>query len=574
MTVVLAPDSLVGTLPDLVLDAIAGQIADDLRDHGAGHCVRIDSIRRGDAAQLVEVLRDRLPNDLADVHVLVDHPEEVDGKLSIPAERAVELRNRKERQLVLMVPVGSGSAASSLDNSFARIDVTRLLGAAAELLVDTIADADLQAGVRQVARELGRSRPVEAWARYVAAVVGEPSWSTAGLALWMVGLVPDAGGPELLGRLSRNAVCARAISRPSRAVASVGDRLIVAKLQEGSARENIARYLSGPDIDLSDPPAWAAPLAEAPHELTFDRWPLTDRVPVPVSSVRVDPFLKEDGTLRTGTRLGQDNAGDLPYVETGPDQPGTVTVVWRTDPPKTEAIDRWLLEAVPPADLRDPDTEPVARQTVKGDKRRGTVRLDLAEEDLAECALLVIRLTAIDKDGQPLLLINGAEAVEESQQFGVRWEAIPAGGPIRRASTPSLAQARLDAALEGQDDLREDAPSWNGGAFSLRLGGRRTALLALSPTLISLQDKSLQGRGRAIAWEADGQTRRGARPGCPRTGAGHPAARVRRTPPQAVRPTRRTPPALRGGDARLGRRTARGGARVLPGLPAGARPGR
>src|SRR6185436_1184950 len=154
----------------------------------------------------------------------------------------------------------------------------------------------------------------------------------------------------------------------------------------------------------------AAPLAEEPHELTFDRWPLTDRVPVPVSSVRVDPFLKEDGTLRTGTRLGQDNAGDLPYVETGPDQPGTVTVVWRTDPPKTEAIDRWLLEALPPADLRDPDTEPVARQTVTGDKRRGTVRLDFAEEDLAEGALLVIRLTAIDKDGQPLLLINGAEA--------------------------------------------------------------------------------------------------------------------------------------------------------------------
>ena len=68
----------------------------------------------------------------ADVHVLVDHAGEADGKLSIPAERAVELRNRKERQLVLMVPVGSGSAASSLDNSFARIDVTLLLAAAAE----------------------------------------------------------------------------------------------------------------------------------------------------------------------------------------------------------------------------------------------------------------------------------------------------------------------------------------------------------------------------------------------------------------------------------------------------------
>ncbi|HEY0812745.1 MAG TPA: DUF87 domain-containing protein [Pseudonocardia sp.] len=505
MSDLLEPDSIAAALPDVVLVAIADQVAEALRDHGAGHCVRVDSIRRGDAAQLVEVLRDRLPSESADVHVLVDHAGEADGKLSIPAERAVELRNRKERQLVLMVPVGSGSAASSLDNSFARIDVTLLLAAAAERLVTTIADADLQAGVRQMARELGRTRPVEAWARYVAAVVGDPTWSTAGLTLWVVGLVPDAGGPELLGRMSRNAVCARAISRPSRAVASVADRLTVAQLQEGSARDRIAHYLSRPDVDLSDPPAWAAPLAAPPHEMTFDTWPLAEPETVPVDSVRVDPFLKEDGTLRAGTRLNQENAGDLPYVETGPDQPGTVTVVWRTDPPKTERINRWLLEALPPADLRDPDTEPVARQTVKGEKRRATVRLDFAEEDLAEGALLVVRLTAIGADGQPLQLRNGTQAVEESQQFGVRWEQDPVGGPIRRASTPSLAQARLDAALEGQDDLREDAPSWNGGAFSLRLGGRRSALLALSPALISLQDKSLQGRGRAIAWEADGR---------------------------------------------------------------------
>ena len=130
---------------------------------------------------------------------------------------------------------------------------------------------------------------------------------------------------------------ARAISRPSRAVASVADRLTVAELQEGSARDRIARYLSRPDVDLSDPPAWAAPLAAPPHELTFDTWPLAEPETGTGHSVRVDPFLKEDGTLRAGTRLNQENAGDLPYVETGPDQPGTVTVVWRTDPPKTES---------------------------------------------------------------------------------------------------------------------------------------------------------------------------------------------------------------------------------------------
>lgn len=490
------------TLPDLVLGSIAEQIAAALDGRDTGHCVRIDSIRRADAALLVEALRDRLPYGAADVHVLVDRRGEADGKLSVPAERAVELRNRKERPLVLMVPVGSGSAASSLDNSFARIDVTRLLATAADALVESIGDAEVQAGIRQVARELGRNRPVEAWARFVAAVAADPSWDTAGSALSTVGLVPDLGGPDLVGRLSRNAACVRAVARPGRAVASIADRLTAAALEEGESRDRIARFLTRSDVDLSDVPAWAALL---PRDMTFDAWPLVERRPVELGSVRLETFLKDDGSLRTGTRLSQDNPGDLPYVETGPDTPGTVTVIWRTDPSKTDAVDRWLLEALPPTDLRDPDAAPVARQTVKGDKRRATVRIEIAEEDVADAALLVVRLTALDAEGQPVLLRNGADAVDESQQFAVRWEETPVGGTVRRASAPSLAQARLEAAVEGQDDLREESPIWDGGAFSLRMGSRRTTMLALSPALVSLQDKLLQARGRAVAWEADGR---------------------------------------------------------------------
>ncbi|MDN5852062.1 MAG: DUF87 domain-containing protein, partial [Actinomycetia bacterium] len=490
------------TLPGLVLESIAAQIATELEGSDAGHCVRIDSIRRADAALLVEAVRDRLTYGAADVHVLVDRSGDADGKLSVPAERAVELRNRKERPLVLMVPVGSGSAASSLDNSFARIDVTRLLATAAATLVESIADAEIRAAVGQVARELGRNRPVEAWARYVATVAADPTWEMVGAALWMVGLVPDLSGPELVGRLPRNAACVRAIARPARAVASVADRLTSAELDEGETRNRIARFLTGPDVDLSDASAWTAML---PRDLTFDAWPLAGRTRVEITSLRLDTFLKDDGTLRTGTRLNQDNPGDLPYIETGPDASGTVTVVWRTDPPKTDAVDRWLLEALPPADLRDPDSAPVARQTVKGDKRRATVRIEIAEEDVADSALLVVRLTAIDADGQPVLLRSGADAVDETQQFAVRWEEDPLPGTTRRASAPSLAQARLQAALEGQDDLREESPTWDGGAFSVRLGSRRTTLLALSPALVSLQDKLLQARGRAVAWEADGR---------------------------------------------------------------------
>ncbi|MFE7202373.1 helicase HerA domain-containing protein [Pseudonocardia alni] len=496
-------------LPELIIETLAAQIVDAIEGHGAGHCVRIDSIRQADAEALVRTVRSKLaaPAD-ADVHVLAGEDRPADGDLAVPAERAVELRNRKERPLILMVPIGSGSSASSLDNSFARIDVAGLLTETGENLVADIGDPEVQDAVRRVGRELGRDRPVEAWARYVATVLDDPRWETAGGALWMVGLVPDLGGESLVERLSRNARCVKAISRPLRAVASVPDRLSGAGVPEGAVRDRITAFLTAPDVDLSDAVSWAGDLGDPDRAdaLTFEHWPHGQALYVPVTSLQVTPFLKEDGALRAGTRLLQDSPGELPYLELGEDSPASVTLAWKTDPATTTAIDRWLLEALPPEDLRDEDTEPFAKQTVKGDKRRGTVRVDLAEEDLAAAALLVVRLTALDETGQPVALAGGVDAVEESQQFAVRWEAeaaTPSAG--RRASAPSMAQARLDAALDGQDDLATDAPAWDGGTFSVRLGGRRTVRLSLSPALTALQRRILDERGLSTAWEAQGR---------------------------------------------------------------------
>lgn len=506
MTAVAPPRS---GLPELIIDTLAAQVVDAIEGHGAGHCVRIDSIRGADAEALALAVRSKLASSGdADVHVLTVGPSD-GGELRIPAERAVELRNRKERPLVLMVPVGSGSSASSLDNSFERIDVAALLAEAGDNLVADIGDTELRDAVRRAGRELGRDRPVEAWARYVATVLDDPRWDVVGGALWMVGLIPDLGGDTLVDRLSRNARCVKAISRPLRAVASVPDRLTSAGVPEGAVRDRIAAYLTRSEIDLSDVVVWAGRLAEPEWVgvLTFEQWPAAQPTDVPVTSLRIDPFLKEDGALRTGTRLKQEGPGELPYLELGPDSPASVTLTWKTEPAKTASVDRWLLEVLPPEDLRDDDTEPFARQTVKGDKRRATVRIELAEEDVAAAALLVVRVAALDGTGQPLVLTGGVDAVDESQQFAVRWEAeLPASPGGRRASAPSMAQARLDAALDGQDDLTADAPAWDGnGVFSVRLGGRRTIRLALSPALVELQRRTLRDRGATTTWYAEGR---------------------------------------------------------------------
>ena len=101
------PDLPVAGLPKLVVRTVAELLAERLSSAAPGHCVRVDNVRQEDGAALVAALRASLQDGSADVHVLVDGRADADGAISVPAERAVELRNRKERLLVLLVPVGS-----------------------------------------------------------------------------------------------------------------------------------------------------------------------------------------------------------------------------------------------------------------------------------------------------------------------------------------------------------------------------------------------------------------------------------------------------------------------------------
>ena len=64
----------------------------------------------------------------ADVHVLADLPTDADGETVVPAERAVELRNRKQRPLVLMVPVGAGRPRARWTTASNAMDVTDYCG--------------------------------------------------------------------------------------------------------------------------------------------------------------------------------------------------------------------------------------------------------------------------------------------------------------------------------------------------------------------------------------------------------------------------------------------------------------
>lgn len=499
----------VRALPKLVVDRIAAALTEHVAKHEAGHCVRVDNLRQTDAECLARVLQAGPASARADVHVLTDQPDHADGDLSIPAERAVELRNRKQRQLVLLIPVGIGAAASSLDNSFERRDAVDLLSVASEALMDELPPDDgVQTGVRKVARELGSKRPVEAWARYVATVSAEPSWQTIGASLPLVGLIPDHG-KGLVERLADNSKCVKAISRPARAVSTVADRLSKAGLQAGPVRDWLAGFLSDAHRDLSNPASWTAALADA-DDLNFGRWPLAEPKTVDVDQVRVAPFVRQDGKVVATSRLKQKGPNDLPFTEVGEGVAGSVRVTWTTDPAKTDAIHRWLVEVLPPADLRDDGdaTEPIAKMIVASSRRTATVTIDIDEADLEQGSLFIVRVTGLDTAGQPVLLRGGGDiARDESQQFTVRWEDALISGDTRRASAWALALGRLDAVLGGQDDLSEDAYSVDDThtAVSLRLGGRRTVLLGVSPVIADLQRRLFEQGSRATAFEAAGR---------------------------------------------------------------------
>ena len=115
--------------PDEVAEALDSQIvvllADRLTQAGSGHCLRLDDVDHDRAYRLVRRLGDVIRGQRIDanVHVLIPSGAVPHSTEQIVPDRAVELRNRKRRPLLLVVPEGVGAAASSLDSSVKRIRI-------------------------------------------------------------------------------------------------------------------------------------------------------------------------------------------------------------------------------------------------------------------------------------------------------------------------------------------------------------------------------------------------------------------------------------------------------------------
>ena len=487
-------------LSETLIDRLAGRLESHLADRGPGHCVRVDDLSVADARAVAAEIGLRAVE--FDVHVLANPTPA--HRLEIGVDRAIELRNRKRRPLLLLVPAGAGHAASSLDNSFEPLPLITLLKEVSTTLEKELSVTPVATLVSEVKHVLGRSRRVEPWALFLGAVAADPAIGAAGRQLWQVGLVPDLGEDGIEMRLRRNAKAVAAISRPTRPTARVIDRLAEADVRSSPFRQDLQAFLEQQEAGvLADAARWTQRIGEqSPRVLTFENWPLVESVDADLVQVKVTPFRKDDGTVdpRCKLRLGED---DQLYCDVAPDRPGSVVVAWVTEPAKTSALANWRVEVLPPPDLRAVDTPPIATMKVKGDKRRATLRVDVDEDDLATSTLFVVRVRALDADDNDLELQDKQPAAGESDQFEVRLgDQAPERSP-RAAGAPSLPEAVLRTAIDAGGDLTESVPVWDplGQVFDLRIGGRGVRI-RVSRVIARLQRTMMEQPDAAVTFDA------------------------------------------------------------------------
>lgn len=496
--------------PVEILDGqIVSSLLSRLRTAGAGHCMRVDDIDASRARRLAVRLREGLTESSlsVDVHVLTGAGA-VEGDLwSVGPDRAIELRNRKRRPLLLLVPEGEGAAASSLDNSFERVPLIDLIHCAGEVLERQLQATSVGPAILGLRRQIGRRRFGEAWTELLASLTPDPSEERLGRELWRIGLVPDYG-TDLTERLERNVSAVAAIARSRRSTASVADRLVNAGVREGEVRMRLEMFLSGEAGVLTDSRSWTRVIGER-HSgvLTFETWPSLSEATQHIDSVEVTAFRDDKGRIDTKCKLQAGSDGQLlcpVTVET----PGTVVLRWSTAPVRVEAVAHWALDVVPPEDCRVPDTEPLTSSRVRGDKRRATLRVPYDESALAEGTRYVVRVRGFDHSGEQIYLADGQRAESDSQEFEV--STAEASKPsTRTASALSLPEAMLAAAAAGVANRHEEMPTWDlpGQVFGLRISSRRTVKLPVSEVLIGAQRRTWAAATSGLCFTAS------ARPG-------------------------------------------------------------
>ena len=496
---------MTNSLPSRLVQYIAQNISDHMASKEVGHCLRIDHIGLNDAELVTQAIR--VSGSDFETWILRTDAEKL-SSYDIHTERAVEKRNLKEKSLVLLIPPGQ-EVAGSLDNSFEKISLTDILGRAKEDFRDQLNVSEVGNVVQQILRVRSRRARLDHQAIFLAVVLDSPDLKTIGRELWRIGLIPDHDEDHLVGHIVSNQIASDALAYPTRPVAGVLDRLTNAGLRDGGTKTELQFYFEGMNTPLSEINSWCKDIGDNyPNKYTFDKWPLAEQVDSNLISLTATPFRKLNGKVEPACRLEQDSDGNL-YCKISETSSGKLGIGWSTEPAKVAPISSWRLDLVPPSDLRDSGTEPIITTRVKGDKRRATLAIDLNEEDLASGNRFVVRITALDENGDIIKLLSGLPAEVDTDEFDVLWEDIAVGKSQRKGSARSVADAVLQASFSGLSHLSEEVTlEIDDGFVGLKIAERRQYRIPISGLIVGLQNDQVKSPSTVSTYFASVNSRR------------------------------------------------------------------
>lgn len=479
-----------------LLGRIAARLQSHLETAALGHCLRVDHLPTEDAVALCEFLIANTDPETAIRAAVLDTgtPE----PFGIEPEHAIEIRNRKQARLCLFVPAGrSDAAASSLQNAFGEWDLAAAFEAIASELLGSFPEEmrPTLLAVREQLRRPIRASP-ERWADYLAAVEADATERQAGVELWRVGLIPDAGEEGLVDRLADNRRATVGLVHPLRPQSSLAERMTEIGVRPGPVRDELTAYLDG--SRLRDSRAWQARMVLPPQigSITFERWAFERPEGAELEVIEVQPFLDASGVLDEKSGLRQPSGpGTQPVAIVGPKR--KVTVRWRSAPSQVASAARWRARVIPAVGEYTAEEEAEAElpeATASAKSRRVSIPLDV-DLEATPVRAVQIRIVALDEHGSELRHAESEEVVVGlSTEFWLEAETEETGESdetrTRAAGVLTRPLARLQAAIELGDEIVEPAGQWSEGdaaTYQFTLNGRLTNRLLMSRVLRSLE---------------------------------------------------------------------------------------
>ncbi|MBL7502033.1 hypothetical protein I6A81_38420 [Frankia sp. CN7] len=312
--------------------------------------------------------------------------------------------------------------------------------------------------------------------------------------LHLLGLIPDLGGASFIDRLADNAACVAALVKPGRSQDDASTRLRSCPLRQddAAAYRAIERFVVAVPR-LSDR-AWLRTLADPRHRaLTFERWPLNPSTDSDLLSLYVDPFAV-NGIIPASTGLRDSRDGTLPSCSA---KGGFIKVTWTTEPGRPKEVAKWNVEILPSEDYYGPETDfdvDLPHKSPKGTLRACKLTINLDSEDVERAPkTVVVRIQALDRNGQVLRLADGELAQATSQEFLLDATPPSESTTVRRESASSLPIARLRAVLAGAEAETESSEGWQESDLAylqLRFSRSHASRLALSIPLRELEARN------------------------------------------------------------------------------------